>query len=122
MEYTVFMQTNDLERLKAEIRYLRNCLLEAHNALPSLPCTSLESWFVVDPLMRAMRSYDSSFDKEFEPAVVSKKRRRVSHHLSRPVEAEELVTGRASPMQDVKVKIDNNLQPEYSSVAKSLGF
>ena len=116
------MQSNDVERLRREVQYLRNCLLEAYNALPSLPCTSLESWFVVDPIMRGMRSYETSFDVEFEPVVVKRKRKRVSMHLSRPVEAGEIVAGRPSPMTDVEVKIDKNLQPKYSSVAKSLGM
>ena len=116
------MQTNDVERLKREIKYLRNCLLEAYNALPSLPCTSLESWYVVEPIMRAIRSYETSFDAEFEPVTVKRKRKRVSNHISRPVEAEEIVTGRPSAMTDVVVKVDQNLQPKYSSVAKSLGM
>jgi hypothetical protein len=54
--------------------------------------------------------------------VVKRKRKRVSMHLSRPVEAEEIVAGRPSAMTDVEVKIDQNLQPKYSSIAKSLGM
>jgi hypothetical protein len=43
-------------------------------------------------------------------------------HLSRSVEAGEIVAGRPSAMTDVEVKIDQNLQPKYSSIAKSLGM
>lgn len=121
------MQTNDVERLKAEIRYLRNCLLEAYNAIPTMPCTSLESWHVTSPIMRGIRQYDSSFDQEFEPKTVARKRKRVSQHISRPITAEEIVQGRPSAMPineepDVVVCIDSNMMPKNNSVAKSLGF
>lgn len=121
------MQTNDVERLKAEIRYLRNCLLEAYNAIPTMPCTSLESWHVTSPIMRGIRQYDSSFDQEFEPKTVARKRKRVSKHISASVTAEEIVQGRPSAMPineepDVVVQIDSNMMPKNNSVAKSLGF
>jgi hypothetical protein len=113
------MQTNDVERLKAEIRYLRNCLLESYNALPTLPCTSLESWSVVSPIMRGIRVYDTSFDEEFTEQKVAKRRRKVSAVLSidaanRPAAMRiEMAEKPSEPMRvDSKVK----------SAAKSVGF
>lgn len=141
------MQTNDVERLKAEIRYLRNCLLEAYNAMPTLPCPIMDAWHVASPISRGIRDYQSSFDAEFDPVVVAKKRKRVSAHLSRSVTPEEIISGRPSPMpvqesdplppktlgvivtppgytgdEPITVKIDSNFSPKCSSVAKSLGF
>ena len=121
------MQTNDVERMKAEIRYLRNCLLEAYNAIPTMPCTSLESWYVVSPIMRGIREYDSSFDQEFEPKTVARKRKRVSKHICREIGEDELVNGRPNAMPigdepELVVSIDSKFTPPTSNVAKSLGF
>jgi len=96
--YDVGMNTNDVERLKSEIRYLRACLEEAYNALPTLPCNSQESWHVVSPIMRAMREYHTSFDAEFLPSNISKKQKRVSRHLTRNVTESEIVNHRPSAM------------------------
>ena len=116
------MNTNDIDRLKAEIRYLRNCLLEAYNAIPTLPCTSLASYSVVSPIMRGIRDYHTSYDEEFEPSKVAKKRRKVSACLS--LSAEE----RPDFMMTVKVN-DVPVDPlpfaipnKAKSTARSLGF
>jgi hypothetical protein len=141
------VNTNDVDRLKAEIRYLRNCLLEAYGALPTLPCTSQESWHVASPITRGIREYHTAFDSEFDPSVVARKRRRVSAHLSRSVTPEEIIAGRPNAMpvgessdlppktlgvivtppgydgeDTVTVKINSKFSPSCSSVAKSLGF
>lgn len=121
------MQTNDVERLRAEIRYLRNCLLEAYNAVPTMPCTSMESWHVVSPIMRAIREYQSSFDEEFDHKTVARKRKRVSKHICRDITKEELVSGRPSAMPieeepEIVLCIDSKFTPPTSSIAKSLGF
>jgi hypothetical protein len=72
----------DIERLQREIRYLRNCIQEAFNALPTLPGTSLDNWCVSSPICRAIRPYKEIYDEEFEPKVVSKKRKKVSQYLT----------------------------------------
>ena len=116
------MNTNDIDRLKAEIRYLRNCLLEAYNALPTLPCTSLDSYSVVSPIMRGIREYCTSYDEEFEPKKVERKRRKVSSCLS--VSAED------RPARMASVKVDNvpvapkpfSVPKSAQSTARSLGF
>jgi len=72
----------ETERLKQEVRYLRNCIAEAYNAIATLPGTSLENWLVTSPICRAIRPYRESFDEEFEPKTVAKKRRKVSSYLT----------------------------------------
>lgn len=116
------MNTNDIDRLKAEVRYLRNCLLEAYGALPTLPCTSLDSYSVVSPIMRGIREYHTSFDEEFEPKKVARKRRKVSASLS--VSAED------RPEFMATVEVDNapvapqpfSVPKQAESTARSLGF
>ena len=90
MEYTVSMDY-ELERLKREVAYLRNCVSEAYNALGTLPGTSLDNWCVSSPICRAIRPYRESFDEEFEPKVVARKRRKVSQYLT-----QEIVPGEIS--------------------------
>jgi hypothetical protein len=115
------VNTNDTDRLKAEIRYLRNCLLEAYNALPTLPCTSLDSYSVASPIMRGIRDYHTSYDAEFEPSKVAKKRRRVSACLS--VSAEDRPDFLDTYVDDKPVAPQPFAMPKKAeSTARSLGF
>ena len=115
------VNTNDTERLKAEIRYLRNCLLEAYNALPTLPCTSLDSYSVASPIMRGIRQYCSTYDEEFEPKKVAKKRRRVSASLS--VSAEDRPAFLNTYVDEKPVAPQPFAMPKQAeSTARSLGF
>jgi hypothetical protein len=115
------VNTNDIDRLKAEIRYLRNCLLEAYNALPTLPCTGLDSYSVVSPIMRGIRDYHTSYDAEFEPSKVAKKRRKVSDCLS--VSAEDRPAFLDTYVDDKPVAPQPFAMPKQAeSTARSLGF
>jgi len=115
------VNTNDTDRLKAEIRYLRNCLLEAYNALPTLPCTGLDSYSVVSPIMRGIRDYHTSYDAEFEPSKVAKKRRKVSACMS--VSAEDRPAFLDTYVDDKPVAPQPFAMPKQAeSTARSLGF
>ena len=119
------METRDVRRLKAEIRYLRNCLLEAYNAIPTLPCNSQDSWKVVSPIMRAIREYHTSYDVEFIQSTVNEKRKAVSAHLTRPITASELGGTDVPPViqePELTVKIDSSFIPKNVTLAKSFGF
>lgn len=120
MEYTVPVDY-ELERLKREVAYLRNCVSEAYNALGTLPGTSLDNWCVSSPICRAIRPYRESFDEEFEPSKVAKKRRKVSACLS--VSAEDRPAFMDTYVDDKPVAPQPFAMPKKAeSTARSLGF
>lgn len=119
------MDTKDVRRLKAEIRYLRNCLLEAYNAIPTLPCNSQDSYRVVSPIMRGIREYHTSYDVEFLASTVKEKRAAVLKHITRPITESEL-KGVPEPSgtakEELTIKVDQSFTFSNPMLAKSLGF
>lgn len=114
----------ELERLKREVAYLRNCVSEAYNALGTLPGTSLDNWCVSSPICRAIRPYRESFDEEFEPKVVARKRRKVSKYLMQEIQPGEISGAvKRTPACEIPDDVET---PEVGKAAlgvmNSLGF